>query len=77
MTSLSKKARIAGLLYILASAVGYVRFAGFLFPAHEETVFATGAPFRMGELATMLWLVIMGAREQQSHASELEGRKTT
>jgi hypothetical protein len=39
-------------------------FAGFLFPAHEEKVFAIGAPFRMGELATMLWLVIMGAREQ-------------
>lgn len=44
-------------------------FAGFLFPAYEERVFAVGTPFRMGELATMLWLVVMGASEQQSHAS--------
>jgi hypothetical protein len=44
-------------------------FSGFLFPAYEEKVFAIGTPFRIGELATMLWLVIMGARAQESHAS--------
>lgn len=44
-------------------------FAGFLFPAYEEKVFAIGTPFRIGELATMLWLVIRGAREQPAHAS--------
>jgi hypothetical protein len=42
-------------------------FSGFLFPEYEQKVFAIGTPFRIGELATMLWLVIMGAREQQGH----------
>jgi hypothetical protein len=40
-------------------------FAHFLLPAYEEKVFTLGTPFRGGELATMLWLVIMGANEQR------------
>jgi hypothetical protein len=38
-------------------------FSGLLFPAYEDKVFSLGTPLRIGELATMLWLIIMGARE--------------
>src|SRR2546423_1739794 len=113
MTSLSKNARVAGLLYILASMVGVVRllyiptilivhgnatatannivahesrflprflgvwlmagcfgylalsFTGLLFPQYEDKVFTYAQPLMMGEVATMFWLVIMGAKEQR------------
>jgi hypothetical protein len=54
-------------VWLMAGCFAYLAFsfAGFLFPAHEEKVFAIGTPFRIGELATMLWLVIMGANEQR------------
>src|SRR5260370_102692 len=118
MTSLSKNARVAGLLYILASVVGVVRlmyipsalfvggnaaatanhiaaheslfrlrflggwlmiacfawlafsFSGFLLPGSEDKVFALIQPFVLGEVATMLWLVIMGAKEQRLAAAK-------
>jgi hypothetical protein len=99
MTSLSKNARVAGLLYILASAVGIVRlmyipktlivhgnaaatagnlvahelvfrlgwlafsFTGLLLPEHGGKVLTSGQPLMLGEVATMLWLLIMGAKE--------------
>jgi hypothetical protein len=45
-------------------------FAGFLFPEYEDKVFTFGAPFRMGELATMFWLLIMGANEKRLAAGK-------
>jgi hypothetical protein len=50
---------------------GYLAFsfAGFLFPAYEDKVFTMVQPLWWGELATMLWLVIMGAKEQLKAAS--------
>jgi predicted phage tail protein len=36
--------------------------AGILFPGQEDKVFTMGQPFVLGEVATMLWLVVMGAR---------------
>ena len=58
--------RILG-VWLMVGCFAYLALsiAGFLFPAYEEKVFAVGTPFRMGELATMLWLVIMGAKEQR------------
>jgi hypothetical protein len=44
-------------------------FTGLLLPAHADKVFNIGQPFVLGEVATMLWLLIMGAREQRSAAS--------
>ncbi|PYY13472.1 MAG: hypothetical protein DMG61_05380 [Acidobacteria bacterium] len=35
----------------------------FLFPGYEDKVFTLSQPFTLGEVATMLWLAIMGARE--------------
>lgn len=54
-------------VWLMAGCFAYLAlsFAGFLFPEYEEKVFAIGTPFRIGELATMLWLVIMGANEKR------------
>ena len=41
-------------------------FTGLLLPAYEEKVFSIGQPFALGEVATMLWLVIRGANEQRA-----------
>jgi hypothetical protein len=40
-------------------------FSGLLLPGSEDKVFAYIQPFVLGEVATMLWLVIMGAKERQ------------
>lgn len=44
-------------------------FSGFLLPGSEDKVFADIQPFVLGELATMLWLVIMGAKEPRLAAA--------
>ncbi len=47
-------------------------FSGFLFPEYEGKVFTISQPVALGEVATMLWLVVMGAKEQR--ATPLDGR---
>lgn len=42
----------------------------FLLPAYEDKVFTFGQPLAWGELAIMLWLVIMGANEQRLAAAQ-------
>ena len=44
-------------------------FTGFMFPGYEDKVFTLGQPFTLGEVATMLWLAIMGAREPRVAAT--------
>jgi hypothetical protein len=44
-------------------------FSGLLLPEYEDKVFALIQPFVLGEVATMLWLVIMGAKEKRSAAA--------
>jgi len=39
-------------------------FAGLLLPRHEDKVFTIGQPLMLGEVAIMLWLLIMGAKEK-------------
>jgi hypothetical protein len=34
-----------------------------LFPQYEGTVFNIASPIMLGEVAIMLWLLIMGARD--------------
>jgi hypothetical protein len=53
-------------VWLMLGCFAYLAFssAHFLFPAYEGRIFALGRPFRVGELATMLWLVIMGARDR-------------
>jgi len=40
-------------------------FTGLLFPAYQDKAFSITQPIALGEVATMLWLVIMGAKEQR------------
>lgn len=40
-------------------------FTGLLFPAYADKAFSITQPVALGEVATMLWLVIMGAREKR------------
>jgi hypothetical protein len=58
-------------VWLMLGCFGYLgfSFAGFLSPEYEDRLFTYGAPFRIGELATMFWLLIMGAKESRSRAS--------
>jgi len=62
-------------VWLIIGCFGYLgfSFAGFLFPKYEDIAFTIGTPFRMGELATMFWLLIVSAREQRSAASTSPG----
>src|SRR5438876_8049624 len=43
---------------------------GLLLPGHEDRLFTIIQPFTFGEVATMLWLAIMGAKEQRLAVAE-------
>jgi hypothetical protein len=66
-------------VWLMLGCFGYLgfSFAGFLFPKYEDMAFTYGTPFRMGELATMFWLVIMGAKEQALVAVKDQGTHHT
>jgi len=53
---------IAGFSYLALS------FTGELLPQFYDTVFKIGSPARIGEVAFLLWLLIMGAKAQASNA---------
>jgi hypothetical protein len=53
---------IAGISYLALS------FTGELLPQFYDTVFRIGSPARIGEVAFLLWLLIMGAKAQASTA---------
>jgi hypothetical protein len=44
-------------------------FTGLLLPGHEDKIFTYGQPLMFGEVAIMLWLVIMGAKEPLAAAT--------
>jgi hypothetical protein len=57
--------RILGVWLVIASVAYLVlSFTGFLFPAYEDQVNNIAQPILLGEVATMLWLLIMGANEK-------------
>src|SRR2546423_1851187 len=43
-----------------------ISFTALLFPQYEDLVSSIAFPVMLGEVATMLWLLIMGAKVQQS-----------
>src|SRR5262249_31339206 len=45
-----------------------VAFTGLLEPELQSKAFTMAQPFALGEVATMLWLTIMGAKERSSVA---------
>jgi hypothetical protein len=47
---------INGIAYVIIS------LAGILLPQYQDRLFAISTPALLGEVATMLWLVIKGAR---------------
>lgn len=59
--------RLLGVWLIIACFAYLAQsFAYFLFPRYEDLMFSLGSPLRLGELATMFWLVIMGAKEPRA-----------
>ena len=57
--------RILGVWLIFACfAYLALSFTGFLLPAYEDQVNNIAQPLLLGEVATMLWLLIMGANEK-------------
>jgi len=63
--------RLLGVWLILAG-FAWLAFsvAGLLFPAYEDEAFSVTQPVALGEVAMMLWLVIVGAKPQPApHAA--------
>ena len=56
-------------LMIACFALLAFSFTGLLFPAYEDKAFSITQPIALGEVATMLWLVIMGAKEKRLAAA--------
>jgi Domain of unknown function (DUF4386) len=54
-------------VWLMAGCLGYLALSvtGFLFPQYEDKIFTYSQPFTISELAFMLWLVIMGAKERR------------
>lgn len=53
-------------VWLMIGCFGWLAFCfnGFLLPGHDDKVFNLIQPFTFGEVAIMLWLVIMGAKEK-------------
>jgi hypothetical protein len=59
--------RLLGIWLVIACfAWAAFGVTGLLFPAREDAVYTITQPLALGEVATMLWLVILGAKEQQA-----------
>jgi Domain of unknown function (DUF4386) len=57
--------RVLGVwLIVVCFAYLAISFTGFLYPANEDKVANLARPFLLGEVAIMLWLAIMGAKER-------------
>ncbi len=52
-------------IWLIAACFGYLAqsFTGLLYPAYEDQVFKLVQPLILGEVAIMLWLLSMGAKE--------------
>jgi hypothetical protein len=61
--------RILG-AWLILNGVAYVAlsFTGLLFPQYEGTAFNIASPIMLGEIAIMLWLLIVGARDTSAGA---------
>ena len=62
--------RILG-VWLMVGCLGYLALSltGLLSPPYEDKVFTYSQPFTTSELAFMLWLAIMGAKEQRPVAA--------
>lgn len=62
--------RILG-AWLMVNCFAYLAmsFSGLLLPQHYDMVFRIATPFLLGELAIMLWLLIMGAKPRPLEAA--------
>ena len=62
--------RILG-VWLILNCFAYLAesITGIMWPQYETTIARWTFPVMFGELAVMLWLIIMGAKEQQSIAA--------
>ena len=60
-------------LWLMLECFAWLAFSvtGFLLPGREDRVLALGQPLMLAEVATMLWLIIMGAKEQTATARSI------
>jgi hypothetical protein len=58
-------------VWLMAGCLGYLAlsFTGLVLPRYEDIAFTYSQPFTMSEVAIMLWLVIMGAKERSAAAA--------
>jgi len=58
--------RILG-IWLILGCIGYLglSFTAFLFPQYEKKAFTYSQPFTICEVAFMLWLIVMGAKEKK------------
>jgi hypothetical protein len=58
-------------VWLVMACCGWLAFSftGLLLPTYENQVFTIGQALTLGELVTMLWLVIMGAKEPRLTAA--------
>jgi hypothetical protein len=63
--------RILG-VWLMIACFAYLAHSltGFLLPQYEDKVFSIASVINLGEVALMLWLVIMGANEKRLVAAE-------
>jgi hypothetical protein len=54
-------------VWLIAGCFGWLAFslAGLLRPGYEDKIFSAIQPLALGEVALMVWLIIMGAKEQR------------
>jgi hypothetical protein len=59
-------------VWLMIGCFGWLAFSfsGFLLPGSEDKLFTAIQPFTFGEVAIMLWLVIMGAKEKPLAATK-------
>ncbi|HKF22730.1 MAG TPA: DUF4386 domain-containing protein [Candidatus Angelobacter sp.] len=58
-------------VWLMVACFGWLAlsFTGLLFPGYQDRVYSLTQPVVLGELAMMLWLAILGAKERQSAAT--------
>ena len=63
--------RVLG-VWMMMGCFAWLAFSvtGLLLPGQEDKVFTFGQPFMWGEIATMFWLAIMGAKEKRLASAE-------
>jgi hypothetical protein len=54
-------------VWLILNGLAYLaqNFTGVLFPQYADSVVNIGFPFQLGEIAIVLWLVVMGARDRR------------